>query len=131
MTLYGYWPRHYWPDPADEQVTQRDAGFRSAATVTASTKRSPAPSSGKRGVPTTWLSSLQCTPLDPVDPETRQRLAINTPHELLQTFVDAGLDIIEGDILVVDSEEYPIRSAAQWTWRGSEFVHLIIEELKR
>lgn len=125
-----FWPAYYWPLSA-RQVTQRDAGFGRGATVTASTKRSPAASGGKRGTPTTFIASLRCAPLDPVDPETRQRLAINTPHELLQTFVDAGLDIQEGDILVVDSEEYPIPSAAQWSWRGSEFVHLIIEELKR
>lgn len=128
--MNGYWPQYYWPEAA-AQVTQRDAGFGRGATITASTKRSPAASGGKRGVPTTFIATLQCAPLDPVDPETRQRLAINTPHELLQTFVDAGLDILEGDILVVDSVDYPIRSAAQWSWRGSEFVHLIIEELKR
>lgn len=125
-----YWPTYYWPLSA-RQVTQRDAGFWRMATITASTKRSPAASGGKRGTPTAFIASLRCAPLDPVDPETRQRLAINTPHELLQTFVDAGLDILEGDILVVDGEDYPIRSAAQWLWRGSEFVHLIIEELKR
>lgn len=128
--MNAYWPQYYWPETA-AQVTSRDAGFGAAATITASTKRSPSASAGKRGAPTTFIASLSCTPLDPVDPETRQRLAINTPHELLQTFVDAGLDILEGDILVVDGVDYPIRSAAQWAWRNSEFVHLVIEHLKR
>lgn len=78
-------------------------GFRRMATVTASTKRSPAISGGKRGTPTTNLTELSCTPLDPVDAEVRQRLGLDTPHELLQTFI-AG---------------------------GTTFYHLVVEELKR
>jgi hypothetical protein len=100
-------------------------------TVTASTKRAPAISGGKRGTPTTKISSLLCTPLDPVDPELRQRLALNTPHELLQTFVKGALDILEGDILVVGANEYPIRSCAEWTWESSRFLRLVLEDLKR
>lgn len=99
-------------------------------TVTASTKRSPVIASGKRGTPATQVSSLLCTPLDPVDPELRQRLALNTPHELLETFTkETG--IVEGDILVVGSNEYPIRSCAEWEWRGSYFRRLVVEDLKR
>jgi hypothetical protein len=78
-------------------------GFSRMATKTASTKRPPALSSGKRGVAATKLTSLTCTPLDPVAPEVRQRLALNTPHELLETFVSDG----------------------------SEYKHLILEDLKR
>lgn len=100
-------------------------------TVTASTKRAPAIASGKRGVATTKVAALLCMPLDPVDPELRQRLAISTPHELLQTMT-LETDIREGDILVVGSREYPVRSCAEWKWRGSmSFVHLVIEDLKR
>jgi hypothetical protein len=77
--------------------------FQRMMTKTASTKRPPALSAGKRGTPATNLTGLTCTPLDPVAPEVRQRLALNTPHELLETFV--------GD--------------------GSEFKHLILEDLKR
>lgn len=57
---------------------------------TASTKRSPVIVSGKRGTPTTKLSSLRCTPLDPVAPDLAQRMGLNTPHELLETTVDGG-----------------------------------------
>ncbi|MBP8291476.1 MAG: hypothetical protein KAX65_01810 [Caldilineaceae bacterium] len=57
---------------------------------TASTKRSPAIVSGKRGTPTTNLASLRCSPLDPVAPDLAQRMGLNTPHELLQTTVDGG-----------------------------------------
>jgi hypothetical protein len=105
--------------------------MRRFLTETASTKRPPAISSGKRGTPATKISSLKCTPLDPVDPELRQRLAINTPHELLQTFVNGGLDILEGDFLVYGATDYPIRSCAEWKWRGVVFQRLILEDLKR
>lgn len=126
----GFWPTWYWPGMALSGA-RRDAGFLRAATITASTKRAPATSSGKRSAPVTHLTDIRVTPLDPVDAETRQRLALNTPHELLQAFADGGLDIVEGDLLVVGAVEYPVRSAGQWAWRGSEYVHLVIEELKR
>jgi hypothetical protein len=99
-------------------------------TVTASTKRQPTISSGKRGAPTTQVASLKCTPLDPVDPELRQRLALDTPHEVLQTFTQET-DIAEGDLLTVAGVDYPIRSCAEWAWRGTTFRHLVIEDLKR
>lgn len=77
--------------------------FLKMATATASTKRSPAIASGKRGSPSTNLSGLSCLPLDPVQPELARRLALDTPHELLQTFVSDG----------------------------TGFLHVIIEDLKR
>lgn len=79
-------------------------GFTRMATKSSvSTKRPPALSSGKRGVAATNLTGLTCTSLDPVAPEVRQRLALNTPHELLETFVSDG----------------------------SEYKRLILENLKR
>lgn len=63
------------------------AGFSKLANITATTKRSPAVAAGKIGTAIEYLTGLSCTPLDPVDPELRQRLGLNTPHELLQTFV--------------------------------------------
>lgn len=104
--------------------------MRRFLTVEASTKRAPAISSGKRGTPTTNVSSLSCTPLDPVDAELRQRLALSTPHELLQTFT-GETDIREGDILTVDSTDYPIRACEEWDWRGATFLRLVVEDLKR
>lgn len=100
------------------------------ATVTASTMRAPAISGGKRGTPTTQVAALKCTPLDPVDPELRQRLALDTPHELLQTCT-AETDIREGDVLTVSGTDYPIRSCAEWSWRGGSYRQLILEVLKR
>ena len=107
--------------------------FGLLATVTASTKRAPAISGGKRGPAATNLASLSCMPLDPIDPEIRQTLVLNTPNELLQTLVEGGIDIKEGDILVVGSTEYPIRAVAEWYWPGdaANYLHLILEELKR
>ena len=77
--------------------------FRLMANVTASTKRPPAISSGKRGAPVVHLSGLKCTPLDPVSSDIQQRVALNTPMELLQTFL-------------ADS---------------SGFVHIVVEDLKK
>lgn len=77
--------------------------FARLATVTASTKRSPAVVGGKRGAPALNLTGLKCTPLDPVDAETRQRLGLDTPHELKQTFLADA----------------------------TGFIHLILEDLKR
>lgn len=84
----------------------RWSGTRNAirqAQISCATKRSPGVVGGKRGEPETYLVGLKCTPLDPVDPETRQRMALDTPHEVLQTFV-------------------------QGTYG---FVHLTIEDLQR
>ena len=107
-----------------------DGALTRLLTVTASTKRQPAVSGGKRGPAVTQVASLTCTPLDPVDPQLRQRLALDTPHELLQAFT-VETDIIEGDFLVVGTEEYPIRSCAEWSWRSGKFLHLVLEDLKR
>jgi hypothetical protein len=106
------------------------SSFTRMMTVTASTKRSPTVSSGKRGTMATRVSSLACTPLDPVDPDIRQRLALETPCELLQVFT-AETDIVEGDVLTIGSTDYPIRSVAEWTWKDTSFLHLVLEDLKR
>jgi hypothetical protein len=106
------------------------SSFARLATVTASTKRATM-TSGKRGAPTTNVATLACTPLDPVDPEIRQRLVLDTPGELLQTFVDNAVDIVQGDTLVVGSKEYPIKAVADWTWRATTYRWLIVEDLKR
>jgi len=108
------------------------ASFQKLATVTCGTKRSPSVASGKRGVPTTHLSGLKCLPLDPVDAEIRTRLELDTPHEVLQTMIEGGPDIKEGDVLVVGSSEYDIRSVADWNWRPSatDTLLLVLEELK-
>lgn len=104
--------------------------MRRFLTVTASTKRAPVISGGKRGAPAANVTSLTCTPLDPLETELRQRLALSTPHELLQSFTQET-DIKEGDLLVVAGTDYPIRWVGEWTWRGASFRHLVLEDLKR
>lgn len=111
------------------------SSFPEFATVSANTKRAPAISGGKRGTPTANLTSLNITPLDPVDPELRERLNLKAEHELLQTFIedadDATIDILEGDLLTVAGTDYPIRSVAEWTWEDGVYYRLVVEDLKR
>lgn len=100
-------------------------------TVTASTKRRPAVSSGKVGSATTNLTSLLVAPLAPVDADLRQRLVLNTPHELLQTVCDNSKDVREGDVLTVSSVDYPIKACENWgSIRGRAYKRLILEDLK-
>ena len=65
-------------------------GIKRLLKVDASTKRYPSMSSGKRGAPVANLTGLRSTPLDPFSPDLAQREALDTPHTLLQTFVDGG-----------------------------------------
>ena len=105
--------------------------FSQFATTTASTKRSPAAVDGKIGSPETYLAGLSITPLMPLDQETALSLALNSPREAKQTFVDTILDIEEGDVLVVGSTEYAVRSVAEWNGGTDQsYVHLIVEEIK-
>lgn len=108
------------------------AGAERLATETVSFKRPPITVGGKRGTPTIFLTDIRCTPLDPVDPDIRFRLAVETPHELLQTFVFVDQGIKEGDILVdANNTEYPIKSVGEWKWKSTKFLHLYLEDLKR
>ena len=100
------------------------------ANVIASTKRAPAISGGKRGKAITNIPSLLCTPLDPVDENAQRRYSTNAAFEIKQTFCELGLDIREGDLLVVGSKEYPVRAVGNWNWRGTDYLQLFIEEQK-
>ena len=97
---------------------------------TASTKRAPTMSGGLRGAAVTHLTGLVISSLDPVTPEIALRVATNAPHELLQVFVEGSVDVKEGDILVVATKEYPIRSCAEWDWDDAKYLHLVIEDIK-
>lgn len=83
--------------------------MKRAATVSASTKRTATTGAdGKRAsTPTTYLSGLKITPLDPMSGEKSTGMleasGLDTPAEALQTFV--------GD--------------------GNGFIHLIVEDLQR
>lgn len=106
------------------------ASFARMATVTASTKRSSGVSSGLEGAYAEEIASLKCLPLDPVTPELMLGIEGLAFHEVLQTTVEGGLDIVEGDILIVDYYKYPIRSVADWNWKGTDFLTLILEDAR-
>jgi hypothetical protein len=57
---------------------------------TVSTKRSPSMAGGKRGEPAQHLTGLRCTALYPASAELMQRPDLQTPHTLLQAYVDGG-----------------------------------------
>lgn len=57
----------------------------------------------------------------------RLGLALDAPLDILQTMIDGNHDVKEGDVLVVGSTEYPIRSVDDWYWRGSKYLVLLIE----
>lgn len=110
------------------------ASFTRLATVTASTKRPPALSGGNRGVPATKIASLKCLPLMPASEnrtsEIQERPGLSSPVKLLTTFVDSALDIAEGDILVIGSASYSIKTAESWPWLGSTYLKLTLEDIK-
>lgn len=105
--------------------------FLRLLTKTANTKRPPAVASGKRGTPATNLTGVRCTPLYPVDPELRERLALESPHTLWQVFVPDGTDIQAGDILTYGGKDYPVKAVAAWPWPSTDqaFGVVIVEEL--
>ena len=62
--------------------------FQRMTSVTASTKRPPALSNGLRsGTAVTNLASIKITPLDPITAEVAQRLALESPVRMLETFI--------------------------------------------
>ena len=109
------------------------ASFARLATVNASTKRAPAMVAGKRGAAVLYLANLKITPLDSVSAEVMQRLALDTPHEVLTCFAAGQPDITEGDALLVAGVEYPIKKAQRMapTSTGPGHVQLFVEDLKR
>lgn len=76
--------------------------FRRSARLSASTKRS-AISGGMRSAAATYLTGLKATPLDPVSSDLAATVQLDTPAVLLQTFLSDGTD----------------------------YVHLVVEELKQ
>ena len=109
-------------------------GWVRLASKTASVKRAPIVG-GKRGQPATVLSGLVCTPLYPADAgqanNLLQRLKLETPYRLLETFVAGHHDVQGGDTLVIDGDEYTVRAVAEWEMPGisRRFTHLTVEEL--
>lgn len=107
-----------------------DASFAAMATQLANTKRNPAAVAGKVGAPQTNLEGIWIVPLMPVSPEVAEQQQLRSPREAKQTFVETGLDIREGDRLVVDGTEYVIRAVGEWDGAGADFLQVFVEQLK-
>jgi hypothetical protein len=100
------------------------------AATAAGTKRATL-TAGKRGAPVTYLTGLVCTPPDAADRKAELMLrAGETPHRLLETYIEGLPDIQEGDRLVVGSAEYAVRAVARWAKAGSlpAFTQLLLED---
>ena len=68
---------------------QSAASFARMATLSVSTKRSTL-SGTIRSTPAAYLTGLNATPFDPVSPELAATVELETPAELVQTFISDG-----------------------------------------
>ena len=103
-----------------------DGSFAYFTTIRAGTKRA-----GLTSGYATNLVELKCTPLTPVNAETINRLSLKTPHTVSETFFQGNPDIKKGDLLVVDSVEYPIKAVEQWPWQMTDTrLRVIVEDLR-
>jgi len=96
---------------------------------------------GKRQSPSAHLSGLKCTKLYPADASRLGQLIhsgqaggealLSGIHNLFESIMVGNHDIRPGDILVVDSQRYVIRGAAQWDYpsEGAYFMHLTVEKI--
>lgn len=104
------------------------AGLRRQYAHIVATKRSHGVVDGKREAPSIHLQNLPSTDLYPVKPEELQsRFPDKAPETFRKIYVyGVELDIVEGDLLVKNNREYPIRSAAVWDLE----VEIVVEVLK-
>lgn len=105
--------------------------FERLATTTASTKRSVKAGS-QFGEPTSNLSGVACLPVMPIDPQVAATMNVEAPYELMETFVDGVIDIVEGDLMTVDGIEYRVRAVGDWPFAYSSTAYkaLVLEEVK-
>ena len=103
------------------------SSFDQLASVTASTKRGGGyDANGLEIAYAEEIASLACLPLDPVDPQIALGIEGLGWQEALQTAVQGGLDIVEGDLLVVAGTKYPIRAVADWMWSPNAKIYMIL-----
>jgi len=109
-----------------------DKTFTLMASTTASTKRrAVADANGWFAAPATSVASLKCTPIDAMSPELTVSAGLGAPFTIYQTFVQSGLDIIAGDVLVVGSQEYDIRATEPYQWTpdsSAVYMRLVLEK---
>jgi len=78
------------------------------------------------------VTGYKCTPLAPVDAETKLRQDINTPYITWETHLQANPDIKKGDILIISSVEYPIYRVEKWPWLPNDdvWMRLVVEDVR-
>ena len=109
------------------------ASFALRATTTASTKRSPALASGKVGAAVEHIASFKCyPPVQLSDPALASHFATKATSLIYETFAQDGLDIVEGDFLVLNDLDNPIRGVNSYPWPGpgGNRLHIIFEEVQ-
>nr|ASV43905.1 hypothetical protein [Hot spring virus BHS1] len=84
---------------------------------------------GVGAAPTTILTGLACTPLDPVSAETQTRLKLDSPYELRQCSFQSGHDIRKGDLISLDGVDYPVRAVEDYDWRGGTYLRVVVEKV--
>jgi hypothetical protein len=106
-----------------------DAAFALMATHVAQIYSPPVTAGGKRGAPVPNIGDTACVPLDYVSAQIAQRLGLDAPARLRQTFLDGRLNIPRGSMLVWDDgRQYPIKATEPWDWGdGGEYTHLVVE----
>ena len=109
-----------------------DKTFTLMASTTASTKRrAVADDDDWFQAPAANIGSLKCTPIDAMSPELTISAGLGAPFTIYQTFVQSGLDIIAGDVLVVGSQEYDIRATEPYQWTpdsSAVYMRLVLEK---
>jgi hypothetical protein len=103
--------------------------IRRLLTETASVLRAQINAYGIKGDYVVHIEELRCTPLDPVDPETREKMLLKSPYELFQVTVNGDLDIRKNDYLVMGTKEYPVQKLEKWMFRGTPFFILYVEDI--
>lgn len=102
-------------------------------TVPFTTRRPPPKVGGRQAAPAPYLvaTDLRCTPLNPADSATHKlmREQLDRQVRVLETYTAATADIADGDLLVVDGRDYPVRRAERWDWRRTIFLRLLVEDL--
>lgn len=119
--------------------------IRQLATVTASTKRSPQVSGGKRGARATHLEGVSIVPLMPASRDTLQHPVFEgQAMELWETYAESHQhtddsvsvtqvpDIRQGDLLTVDSTDYHVKFVGNWPAASGmgAYLQIVVEEFK-
>lgn len=100
-------------------------------TITFDTKRVGATVGGLEPNPTPVLSGIACLPLYPVNMEMKISMGVDPTTNLQATITFGDIDVLQGDIMIVDSGEFNIRWVETWAWRPttpSGYYRILVEE---